>query len=95
MLPAWWLKQATCIHDHESVDWHKTTDWLGRPSPDQGGMQIDVRTWTSMAPRGFPVDPAASTPRQQLIVAYRIYVANGRRFGGNQWPNSSRECGLK
>lgn len=90
----WWLREAACIHEHESVDWHKTTDWQGHPSWDHGGMQIDVRTWASYAPRGFPADPADATPREQLYVAYQIWVANGRRWGGNQWPNTSKACGL-
>lgn len=93
--PAWWQREATCIHLHESVDWHKRTDWLGRPSPDHGGMQIDVGTWRSFAPRGYPTDPADASPAQQLAVAYRIWLANGHSFGGRQWPNSSKACGLR
>jgi hypothetical protein len=92
-LPGWWLREALCIHRHESLDWHRTTDWLGQPSVDHGGMQINVGTWAEMAPRGYPSEPAAATPRQQLVVAYRIWVANDDRFGGNQWPVSSVECG--
>jgi hypothetical protein len=93
-LPRWWVGEALCIHRHESVDWHRTTDWLGQPSVDHGGMQIDVRTWLSVAPKGFPREPAAASPRQQLVVAYRIWQANGRRFGGSQWPRSSVACGV-
>jgi hypothetical protein len=92
--PRGWLAQAACIHLHESVDWHKRTDWLGRPSPDHGGYQIDVGTWAAFAPRSWPSDPASASPGQQTFVAWRIYVANGRRWGGHQWPNSSRACGL-
>jgi hypothetical protein len=83
-----------CIHHHESVDWHRTTTWQGYPSWDHGGMQIDIRTWDHFAYRLFPRDPAAATPHEQLIVAYRIWRANGRRFGGGQWPVSSEVCGL-
>jgi hypothetical protein len=89
------VKEAMCIHHHESVDWHRVTDWLGRASWDHGGMQIDVRTWAHFAGRPFPTDPAAATPHEQLIVAYKIWRANGRRFGGNQWPVSSEVCGLE
>lgn len=94
MLPRWWLTQALCIHRHESTDWHRTTDWLGRPSVNHGGMQINVGTWRAWAPLGFPAEPASASPRQQLVVAYRIWTANGHRFGGGQWPHSSYACGV-
>jgi hypothetical protein len=84
-----------CVHRHESVDWHRVTDWLGRPSSDHGGMQIDVGTWGSLAPRNFPREPAAATPHQQLVVAYRIWLENGRRFGGSQWFLSAERCGVE
>jgi Transglycosylase-like domain len=93
-LPRWWVSEAMCIHRHESRDWHRETDWLGRPSVDHGGMQIDVTTWKDLAPRGFPGEPAAATPREQLIVAHRIWLVNGRRFGGSQWFLSAARCGV-
>jgi hypothetical protein len=92
VLPRWWLIQALCIHRHESTDWHRTTDWLGRPSVNHGGMQINVWTWAHWAPRDFPREPAAASPREQLVVAFRIWNANGHRFGGGQWPYSSIAC---
>jgi hypothetical protein len=96
--PAGWLQQARCIHRHESIDWHKRTSWTGAPSPDHGGFQIDVGTWQHFAPARWPSDPADASPAQQTLVAWRIYVANGRRWGvgriGAQWPNTARACGL-
>ncbi len=83
-----------CIHRHESVDWHRTTDWRGYPSVDRGGLQIDVTTWNSLAPAGYPRNPASASPHQQLVVAYRIWLANGRRFGGHQWYYSAASCGV-
>jgi Transglycosylase-like domain len=94
-LPRWWIKQALCIHRHESIQWHRTTDWLGYPSVDHGGMQIAVGTWLAYAPRAYPRDPAPATPGQQLVVAHKIWLANGDRWGGNAWPNSSVACGLE
>lgn len=94
MLPRWWTTEALCIHRHESTDWHRTTDWLGEPSPDRGGMQIDVDTWVAFAPPGYPSEPAEATPHEQLEVAYRIWLANGHRFGGNQWYLSAASCGV-
>lgn len=93
--PAWWYSQAMCIHRHESTDWHRRTNWLGYPSRDHGGMQIDVGTWASYRPAGYPPDPAAASPGQQLYVAWLIWLANGHRFGGHQWPLSSRLCGVR
>ena len=83
-----------CIHRHESTNWHATRDWRGYPSIDHGGMQIAVGTWLSLAPKGFPREPVAASPREQLIVAYRIWRVNGHRFGGSQWPYSSIACGV-
>jgi hypothetical protein len=83
-----------CIHRHESVDWHRVTDWLGNPSPYRGGMQIAVGTWSEFAFTSFPHDPAAATPHQQLLVSYAIWRANGRRFGGRQWYYSAERCGV-
>ena len=91
-LPRWWLTQALCIHRHESTDWHSTTDWRGYPSVNHGGMQINISTWAHWAPRGFPLEPAAASPHEQLVVAFRIWSANGHRFGGGQWPYSSLAC---
>lgn len=93
-LPGWWIREAMCIHRHESVDWHRTTDWLGRPSVDHGGMQINLGTWDEMAPRDYPREPAAATPHEQLEVAHRIWLSNGDRFGGNQWSISAADCGV-
>jgi hypothetical protein len=93
-LPGWWIPQALCIHRHESLDWHRRTDWLGRPSRNHGGLQIDVGTWAALAPRGFPPEPAVASPHEQLVVAYRIWRANGHRFGGGQWPYSAAACGV-
>ncbi len=92
--PAAFRLHWPCIHRRESTDWHRTTDWLGRPSRQHGGMQIDLGTWLAFAPASFPRDPAAATPAQQVFVAFRIWLANGRRFGGRQWPQTSRLCGV-
>ena len=43
--PKAWLREALCIHRHESVDWHRRwTNWQGRPSPYAGGMQLDRKS---------------------------------------------------
>lgn len=92
-----WLKQAQCIHRHESMDWHRVTDWLGYPSVDHGGMQIEVSVWQTYLQkypritRGYPSDPAWATPWQQLQVAYLIWRDDG---WAHPWPNTSVVCGL-
>lgn len=89
--PAWWKTEAACVHRHEG-SWHETTSSTGAPSRDHGGYQIDVATWARFAPAGWPSDPAWASPAEQTLVAWRIWVANGRRFGGNQWPTTARLC---
>ena len=69
--------------------WHLTRDWLGRPSVNHGGMQINVATWSAYAPRSFPRDPASATRAQQLFVAWRIFVASGRTW---RQGSTASEC---
>jgi hypothetical protein len=88
-LPAKWVAAAMCIHKHESLDWK-----LGGSSRYRGGMQFDVRTWATYAPPTFPRDPAAASQHQQLVVAYVVWFANGRRFGGSAWPAAAAACGV-
>jgi hypothetical protein len=88
--PAWWLRQASCIHRHESVDWHRRwVDWRGQPSVYAGGMQFRQSTWTSAGGRG---EPWQASPREQLYRAWLVY----RRDGGSwrEWGTAS-VCGLR
>lgn len=98
--PASWLRAAHCIHYQETrhgwaSGWHLTHTWTGAPSRQRGGFQIDVDTWAAFAPRRWTRDPAHATRAQQVVVAHRIWHANGDRWGGSQWPNSSRACGVR
>ena len=90
ILPRWWLTEAMCIHRHESTDWHAHTDWLGYPSVDHGGMQIDVGTWLS---RSRPRASRASRRQPRRASSWSSPTgsgaSNGHRFGGGQWPYSS------
>lgn len=98
--PAGFIRQAMCIHRHESTRWHRNhVDWRGLPSRYTGGYQFTDRTWAAMfrpSERGLFVyrHPAAASVREQTYRAFVNWRANGRRWGGSQWPNSSRECGL-
>lgn len=76
-------------------NWHLTTVYgTGYRSVNRGGFQINVSTWKSYAPHGYPTDPAAATRPQQVTVAHRIWTANGHRWGGNQWPSTAAACGV-
>lgn len=98
--PSFWVKQAHCIHYEEvraswSKGWHTHFVYGTHvESRDRGGMQILVSTWKAFAPKGWPRDPAKASRAQQLLVTWRIWRANGRRWGGNQWPQSAAACGV-
>ena len=95
--PVWWLKQALCIHRHESVDWYRAgTDWRGNRSPYYGGMQFLIDTWRRSGGTGLPSD---ASPREQLFRAYVIWDRHVGRMGdgrGNwsEW-GTARACGLR
>lgn len=75
--PRGWLRQAFCIHRHESTDWHRAgVDWRGDPSPYFGGLQMLVSTWQSVGGHGLPSD---WPPREQLYRAFLVW----RRDGGS------------
>ncbi|RDI73279.1 Transglycosylase-like domain-containing protein [Gaiella occulta] len=95
--PGAWLRQAMCIHRHESVDWHRAgRDWQGRPSPYFGGMQFLVSTWRRAGGSGLPSD---ASPREQLYRAYRIWDMGAGRMGDGlgswrEWGTAGA-CGLR
>ena len=94
-LPHWWVSEAMCIHRHESTNWHRHhATGAATPRVDHGGMQIAVGTWLSLAPKGFPREPAAASPHEQLSSPTGSGASNGHRFGGSQWPYSSIACGV-
>jgi hypothetical protein len=88
--PGWWLAQASCVHRHESVDWHRAgRDWAGSPSPYYGGMQFLVSTWHATGGLGLPSSWSA---REQLYRAFLVW----RRDGGSwsEWGTAA-VCGLR
>lgn len=95
--PPVWLKEALCIHRHESVDWHRRwTDWRGNRSPYAGGMQFLQDTWNRAGGSG---EPWQASPREQLYRAYVIWDRHVGRMGdgrGNwsEW-GTARACGLR
>jgi hypothetical protein len=81
--PAWWLRQATCIHEREGA-WDANTG-----NGYFGGMQFLLGTWRSVGGRGRP---DLASPREQLLRAWLVY----RRDGGSwrEW-GTARACGLR
>lgn len=59
-----------------------------------GAYQFLRSTWRAHVVHGWPLNPARASPPQQTFIAWRNWIANGRRWGGHQWPNSARACGI-
>lgn len=88
--PKSWSSAARCIRQKESGSrWHLVD------RPYFGAYQFVLGTWRTHAPAAFPRRPDRASPRQQTFVAFRVWKANGDRWGGSQWPNSSRACGVR
>lgn len=86
-----WLRGAFCIHNHESVDWHRRwVDWAGRPSRYAGGMQFLQSTWRKAGGRG---EPWQWSPREQLFRAFLVWKADGGSWR-LEW-GTARACGLR
>jgi hypothetical protein len=79
------------------MNWHLSTVYgTGQPSVNRGGLQISEATWRSFAPSRWPQDPALASRAQQVFVAWRIWVHNGRSWGANnQWPGTAAVCGVR
>jgi hypothetical protein len=91
------MREALCIHRHESVGWHRDhVDWRGSPSLYSGGLQFMVRTWRSAGGAG---DAWQWSPREQLWRAYLVWDRDaGKPHDGigswREW-GSRRACGLR
>jgi hypothetical protein len=97
--PAGWLKQAACIHRHESagLGWHLAyRDWRGSPSPYSGGMQFLRSTWERAGGTGHAYQ---WSPLEQQYRAYRIWdMQDGKlRNGVGDWSEwgTARACELR
>lgn len=87
--PRGWLREAFCIHRHESVDWYRAyVDWQGNPSSYSGGMQFRLSTWRRAGGTGHPHE---WRPREQVYRAFVIWRANGGSW--SEW-GSAGKCGL-
>ena len=104
--PHWWIQQAKCVHENEAavgysynrawrLNWHLRYYYgTHTESSNRGGFQIGYYMWNVYAPHGWTRDPAQASRAQQVLVAWRIWYHNGKRWGGNQWPHDSRVCGI-
>lgn len=86
-VPAWWLRDALCVHRGESSDWS-----IENP-PYSGGMQMDATFQRTYGPEFVARYGSAGhwPPAVQLLVAYRGWL----KQGWGAWPNTSRACGLR
>lgn len=95
--PKAWLREAMCVHRHESVDWYRRwTNWQGHRSPYAGGLQFLQDTWNRAGGSG---EPWQASPREQLYRAYIIWDRHVGKMGdgrGNwsEW-GTARACGLR
>ena len=82
-----WLAAALCIKSEEGA-WTSNTG-----NGYFGGFQMDRSFQRAYGARFYGAIGTADLwhPKQQLLTAYRGFVARG---GWNPWPNTSRECGL-
>jgi resuscitation-promoting factor RpfA len=80
--PAAWLAQAKCIHAREGA-------WTANTGNGYfGGMQFAKQTWLAakgsvqpaLAHPGDPAYPFMAAPREQLQVAWRQWVRDGRTW---------------
>lgn len=77
-----WLKIARCESDSE---WHIVGGGY------YGGLQFDATSWTSEDVERFAVTANLATERQQMIVANRLFKAQG----WNAWPVCSYVAGAR
>lgn len=83
LFPAWWLAQATCIHQHEGA-WNSNTG-----NGYFGGMQFLASTYRSVGGRA---DGRADldSPQEQLRRAFAVWKRDGGWF---EWGTAGA-CGV-
>lgn len=90
-LPAWFWRQALCIHRYESIDWHRAgIDWRGKPSLYYGGLQFLDSTWQSAGGKGHASD---ASPAEQVYRAWIVVRRDSGRWH-DEWGTAGR-CGLR
>lgn len=88
-LPAWWLRQAMCVHHFETYGARDPGAWHDRRNPlSRGGMQFLRGTWESVGGHG---DPADASRGEQLYRAWLVWKRDGGSW--HEW-STSRVCGL-
>jgi len=87
--PAVFLREAACIHAHESRDWH-----IVNP-PYAGGFQFTLHTWDELGGHATSLAQIArSSPREQTRHAWYIFTIRGGTWR-HDWPATSRICGTR
>jgi len=88
--PAWWLRQAACIHHYETMGLPDPAAWHDRRNPaSRGGMQFLPSTWRSVGGHGDPADAAKG---EQIYRAWLLYLRSGHSW--SQWSTHT-VCGLR
>jgi len=84
--PQAWLSDALCVHHYEGA-WNAPSG-IG---PDvSGGMQIGHAEWLEFGGGRWAYQAYLTSPRRQLIVAYRYWLV----AGWNPWLTTASACGL-
>ena len=83
-----WRAQATCVHRHEAP-WDANTG-----NGYFGGMQFAAATWrpadTALAHPGDPAYPFTATQTEQLSMAWRLWLHDGRSW--RSWGSVGALC---
>ena len=91
-LPRPWLAQAMCVHRHEGP-------WTANTGNGYfGGMQFAAETWlrakgpreAAFAHPGDPAYPFAASKAEQLLVAHRVWLKDGRTW--KSWSGVGAAC---
>lgn len=87
--PSWWLREAVCIHEHESGDWRRYDP------PYANGFQFTLGTWNEAGPDYPNLYAVSRAPmHEQVRRAYVIWHKRGGRWSSD-WATTSRICGLR
>ena len=88
-----WDQLADC----ESGSWganqvpHRgTANWAAVRAIYQGGLQFAAGTWDHYKDAGFPADAQTASREQQIVVAEKVFAAQGPRA----WPTCAPRLGM-
>ena len=83
-----WYTLAEC-ESHGEWDYGPHSTWGSRMY--EGGLQFAPSTWDGFKPAGYPEAAYQASPSQQILVAQRVWEAQG----WEAWPSCSRSLGWR